>query len=101
MIKVNLISVTPGQAPPREWLPKEQRSAALGLVLLLMTAVGITSWWWYLSHESKKVERSILLAEQDLARLKDVATLVERATARKGELADRLDLIERLRATMR
>jgi type IV pilus assembly protein PilN len=101
MIRVNLISVTPGQSPAREWLPKEQRSAAVGLVLLLATAIGITSWWWYLSHESRKVERSITVAEQDLARLKDVAQLVERATARKGELADRLDLIERLRATMR
>jgi type IV pilus assembly protein PilN len=101
MIRVNLISVTPGQSPPREWLPKEQRSAAVGLVLLLATGIAITGWWLYLSHESAKVERGITLAEADLARLKDVAQLVDRATARKGELADRLDLIERLRTTMR
>jgi len=46
MIRVNLISVTAaaaGQAPSRQWLPKEQRSAAVGLVLLMFTAVGITS----------------------------------------------------------
>jgi len=36
-----------------------------------------------------------------LQRLKDVAVLVDKATARKAELAERMDLIERLRATMR
>jgi type IV pilus assembly protein PilN len=100
MIKVNLISVTPGQAPARDWFPKEQRAAAVGLVLLLSTAVGVTGWWWYLRHERTTVEQNIRTAEAELARLKDVAVLVDRATARKMELAERLDLIERLRATM-
>jgi len=103
MIRVNLISVTPGQAaaPARDWFPKEQRSAAMGLILLMMTAVGVTSWWWYLHHEKSNVERGIVAAELELQRLKDVAVLVDKATARKAELAERLDLIERLRATMR
>jgi len=101
MIRVNLISVTPGQTPSRVWLPKEQRSAALGLVLLLGTAVLITSWWLYLRHERLTIEHGIMDAEVELARLKDVAQTVERATMRKAELAERIDLIERLRATMR
>jgi len=103
MIKVNLISVTStaGTEPKRQWLPKEQRSAAGGLFLLLMTAIGVTSWWWYLHHERGNVERAIVTAETELVRLKEVAVLVDRATARKAELAERLDLIERLRATMR
>jgi Tfp pilus assembly protein PilN len=101
MIRVNLISVTPGHSPRREWLPKEQRSAALGLVLLLGTAVLITSWWLYLRHERINIENNVVLAESELARLKDVAQTVERATMRKAELAERLDLIERLRTTMR
>jgi len=103
MIRVNLISVAPGQAaaPARDWFPKEQRSAAIGLVLLLVTAVGITSWWWYLRHQRRNVEAQIVTAEAELVRLKDVASMVDRAIARKAELSERIDLIERLRATMR
>ena len=37
MIRVNLISTAPGQvvaaAPARDWFPKEQRAAAMGLAL--------------------------------------------------------------------
>jgi type IV pilus assembly protein PilN len=101
MIKVNLLAITPGSAPAREWLPREQRSAAVGLVLLMATSIGVGGWWWYLRHERTTVEQSITTAEAELVRLKDVATLVDRATARKVELAERVDLIERLRATMR
>ena len=102
MIKVNLISVAPGQpAPARDWFPKEQRSAALGLILLMGTAVGVTSWWGYLHHQRSNVEQGIAQAEAELARLKDVAVLVEKAIQRKAELSERIDLIERLRATMR
>jgi type IV pilus assembly protein PilN len=105
MIRVNLISTAPGQvvaaAPARNWFPKEQRSAAMGLALLLFTAIGVTSWWWYLHMEKRSVERGIVEAELELQRLKEVAVLVDKATARKAELAERLDLIERLRATMR
>jgi Tfp pilus assembly protein PilN len=98
MIKVNLLSTVPGVAAPKEWIPKEQRSAMLGLGLLLLTAAGVGGYWWYLSSEHGAINTRIAAAEAELARLKEAATLVDRATARKAELAERVALIERLRA---
>jgi type IV pilus assembly protein PilN len=98
MIKVNLLSTTPGVAPPKEWLPKEQRSALMGLGMLFVTAVGVGGYWWYLKREHNSIDTKIATAEAELVRLKEASTLVDRATTRKAELAERLALIERLRA---
>jgi type IV pilus assembly protein PilN len=101
MIKVNLLATSPGAAPAREWLPREQRSALVGIALLVVTAAGIGGWWWYVQRQRTVLEAEIAAAETELVRLKDAAKLVERATARKTELAERLALIERLRAAKR
>ncbi len=101
MIKVNLLATNPGAAPAREWLPREQRSALIGIALLVVTAAGVGGWWWYLQGQRTAIENQIAAAETELVRLKDAAKLVERATARKTELAERLGLIERLRAAKR
>jgi type IV pilus assembly protein PilN len=101
MIRVNLLSTGPGAAPPREWFPREQRSAALGLLLLMGTAVGVGGWWWYLRHEHSATDARIEQAEARLARLKDAAKLVDLVSARKSELTERLGLIDRLREAKR
>ncbi len=98
MIKVNLLSTVPGVAPPKDWFPKEQRSALAGLGMLVVTAVLVGGYWWYLSGEHAAIDGKIAAAEAELVRLKEAATLVEKATARKAELAERVSLIERLRA---
>jgi type IV pilus assembly protein PilN len=101
VIRVNLLATTPGIAPARVWLPPEQRSAILGLLMLVVTATSIGGWWWMLDVERANVDASIISAETEIDRLKGVAKLVEYAAARKAELAERLNLIERLRATER
>lgn len=101
MIRVNLLSTGPGAAPPRDWFPREQRSAALGLLLLVGTAVGVGGWWWYLRHEHAVTDARIEQAEARLARLKDAAKLVDLVAARKNELTERLGLIDRLREAKR
>ena len=90
MIRVNLLSTGPGAAPAREWFPREQRSAALGLMLLMVTAVGVGGWWWYFRHEHSVTDARIEQAEARLARLKDAAKLVDLVAARKSELTERL-----------
>lgn len=101
MIKVNLLSTVPGVAPPKDFFPKEQRSALMGLGMLAITAVGVGGYWWYLNREQASIDTKIAAAEAELVRLKEAATLVDRATARKAELAERLALIERLRSEKR
>lgn len=100
MIRVNLLTSAPG-SPRRDWLPAEQRSAAVGLTMLLVTGLGVGAWWWELRRESQTVEATIATAQADLNRLKDVAKIVDLASARKADLTERLALISRLRADQR
>jgi type IV pilus assembly protein PilN len=101
VIRVNLLTTAPGAKPTREWLPREQRSAALGLAMLVTTGIGVTGWWYYLSSTRTTVDAGIASAETNLIRFKEAAVLVEQATQRKAELTERLSLIERLRTAKR
>ncbi len=101
MIKVNLLATGEAAQAPRQWLPREHRSAVLGLVMLLVTGIGVTGWWWYLSGERAEVEIRVAAAEANLVRLREAAVLVEQASQRKAELTERLSLIERLRTAKR
>jgi Tfp pilus assembly protein PilN len=87
--------------PPREWIPREHRQALLGLGLLLVTAVGVGGYWWYLRMQTGQAETRITEAEAKLEQLKDAEKLLNQATARKTELAEKLALIDRLRAAKR
>lgn len=101
MIKVNLLATAPGASAPREWLPREQRSALGGLGMLMLTALVAGGWWYYLSHQQTTLDARIAGAETELVRLKEAAKLVERTNARKQELSERLALIDRLRSAKR
>jgi type IV pilus assembly protein PilN len=101
MIRVNLLATTPGAAPKREFFPKEQRSAMMGLSMLLVTGVLVGGWWWAVHNQRVGIDRTIAADEAEIVRLKDVAKLVDRAAARKAELAERVGLIDRLRSTQR
>lgn len=101
MIKVNLLATNPGAVPAREWLPREQRSALIGVALIVVTVASVGGWWWLLQNQRTNLDLQITTAETELVRLKEAAKLVELATARKTELAERLGLIERLRAAKR
>src|SRR5690554_3893006 len=101
MIKVNLLATSPGAAPPRVWLPPEQKSALMGLAMLVATVLGVGGWWWYLSYSRSSIDRQIVAAEAELVRLREAAKLLEAANARKALLAERLTLIEQLRTSKR
>jgi type IV pilus assembly protein PilN len=97
MIRVNLLANAPGAAP-KDWLPREQRSAATGLLMLLGTGILVTGWWFYLHRQTTQLDTKIASAQSDLTRLKKVADLVDQASARNTELTERLAVIERLRS---
>jgi type IV pilus assembly protein PilN len=101
VIKVNLLAANPGTQAPRIWIPREQRSAFMGLGLLLLAALGSGGWWYYLRTDHARVEASMRRQERELVRLKEAATLVQKVSARKTELTERLNLIERLRSAKR
>ncbi len=101
MIKVNLLAASPGVTAPREWLPREQRSALGGISILLATALALGGVWYYQHMQRSAIDTKIAAAQTELVRLKEAAALVERTNARKTDLAERLALIERLRASKR
>lgn len=101
MIKVNLLATAPGASAPREWFPREQRAALMGLAGLLVTAMAIGGWWYHLHAVRADVNSRISAAEAQLVKLREAAKLVEKTSARKTELAERLSVIERLRASKR
>ncbi len=101
MIKVNLLATNTGAVAPREWLPREQRSALGGVSILIVTALALGGFWYYQSGQRAAIEVKISAAEAELVRLKDAAAMVERTNARKTELGERLALIDRLRASKR
>jgi type IV pilus assembly protein PilN len=100
VIRVNLLGDVPAAAV-RPWLPADQKSAAAGLVLLLATALGVGGWWWQIASARADVDARIQAAESELARLKQVSLLVDKAVAAKLELTERLGLIDRLHRTQR
>jgi Tfp pilus assembly protein PilN len=101
MIRVNLLATPVGAAPKQDFIPREQRSAAIGLVILVATGISVFGWWWFLRHERGDLDTKITSAQSELTRLKNVAALVDRAAARKAELTERLALIDRLRSVMK
>jgi type IV pilus assembly protein PilN len=102
MIRVNLLNQRAAGTPvKRALVPVEQRSALIGLGLLVASAAGVGVSWWHLTSERSAVEQAIVDAEAEIVTLKNAAALVERATARKAELSERLTLIERLRDAKR
>lgn len=103
MIKVNLLATNPGAAvaAPREWFPREQRSALGGIAVLACTALGLGGFWYYQGLQRAEIETQMAAAQAELVRLKDAAELVERTNARRTELTERLALIDRLRASKR
>jgi Tfp pilus assembly protein PilN len=96
MIRVNLLSGSPGAAQPRSLFPSEQRPAAVGLAMLLVTALGVGGWWYYLNVQHANTEESIITAETRIEELKDALKLLEAARLQKAELEERLALIARL-----
>jgi type IV pilus assembly protein PilN len=101
MIRVNLLNQRAGAPVKRSLLPREQRSALVGLVVLLATAAGVGGYWWHLRSQRSAVEQAIVNAEAELVTLKNASVLVDKANARKHELSERLTLIERLRDAKR
>ena len=98
MIRVNLLAGGPGAAQPKVVIPTEQRSALIGLSMLLVTGVLVGSWWYYVSYQRASTEEGISKAEGRIEQLKDAMKLLEAARTQKAELQERLSVIDRLRA---
>lgn len=98
MIRVNLLAGGAHAAPPRVWVPAEQRTSLMGLGMLLVTGLAVGGWWYYLNGQHAQTEDHITKAEVRIEQLKDALKLLETSRTQKAELEGRLALIDRLRA---
>jgi Tfp pilus assembly protein PilN len=100
MIRINLLSST-STASRGVAIPAANRSTLAGAALLLCTIAGVGFLHWRIGQQTASVNARIARQERDLAHLKDAATLVDHAVARKSELSEKLATIDRLRAAQR
>jgi type IV pilus assembly protein PilN len=97
MIRINLLSTERAAAPKPLALQVGQR-LALGCSMILVLAALFVGWrYWSLSRQSAAVDREIAAAQQETVRLRSIIENVQAFEQRKGQLSQRVVLIEQLR----
>jgi type IV pilus assembly protein PilN len=100
MIKINLLTVD-REKPKRRTraigLSLGQRLTLACSVILVVTAVGIVWWFWWLQQTNRRLDRDIAAAEQETLRLREVLAQVQKFETQRTQLQQRVALIEELR----
>lgn len=98
MIRINLVGVD------RQKIKKaalfdvgKQITVACSLVLVL-AALGIGWWYWSLKQASTRVDQELAATEQERSRLQSLLAEVRDFEAQRGQLQQRVALIEQLRS---
>jgi type IV pilus assembly protein PilN len=99
MIRINLLGVERKQtrsskAPTFDIGQKLTVACSLILVVGLL---GVGYWYWTLNESSARVDREIVAANAEATRLRSLLTEVQQFEARRGQLTQRVQLIETLR----
>ena len=101
MIRINLLGVE----------RKQVRSKSLGApsfdigqkltvacsLILVVGLLGIGYWYWTLNEASARVDREIVAGNAEATRLRTLLSEVQQFEARRGQLTQRVQLIEQLR----
>ena len=98
MIRINLLGVERKQVRSKgpSFDIGQQLTVACSLVLV-GAMLGIGYWYWYLNEASTRVDREIVAANTEATRLRGLLIEVQQFEARKGQLTQRVQLIEQLR----
>ena len=98
MIRINLLGVERKQVRSKgpSFDIGQQLTVACSLVLV-GAMLGIGYWYWYLNEASTRVDREIVAANTEATRLRGLLMEVQQFEARKGQLTQRVQLIEQLR----
>jgi type IV pilus assembly protein PilN len=98
MIRINLLGVERKQA--RKAGPTfdiGQKLTVACSLILVVALLGIGYWYWWLNEASARVDREIAAANAEATRLRSLLTEVQTFEARRGQLTQRVQLIEQLR----
>ena len=98
MIRINLLAVERDRT--KRWAGVEigQRVTIGCSVILVVTVVGIGWRFWSLRQDTARLTQELAAADAEIQRLAPVIESVRESDARRAQLAQRVALIEQLRA---
>ena len=97
MIRINLLGVERKQARKAPTFDIGQKLTVACSLILVGAVLGIGYWYWSLNESSARVDREIVAANAEATRLRSLLTEVQQFEARRGQLTQRVQLIEQLR----
>ena len=97
MIRINLLGVERKQARKAPTFDIGQKLTVACSLILVGAVLGIGYWYWSLNEASARVDREIVAANAEATRLRSLLTEVQQFEARRGQLTQRVQLIEQLR----
>jgi type IV pilus assembly protein PilN len=99
MIRINLLSADrPAAKKKAVTFGTASQKITVGCSLILILAVVFVGWrYWALGHQSTEIDAAIAAGQQETTRLSSVIQQVQQFEQRKGQLQQRVVLIEQLR----
>jgi len=97
VIKINLLAVDRDRVKRKAVLQTGQKVTVLCSLILVATALGVGWWFWALQKDSADLDQQIVEAERETVRLRNVLQQVQQFEQRRGQLQQRVTLIEQLR----
>ncbi len=97
MIRINLLAVERERVKRRATFQLAEKLTLACSLILVATGVFIVWWWWSLSRQAAELDANIAAAQGETARLRVVIAKVQQSEQRRGQLEQRVALIEQLR----
>jgi len=98
VIRINLLTGSRTGLRLTALIGPQRRATVWGLLLMTLTGTGVTMRWHALVRHAAVLDARIVRAQSELLRLTNESKIVDRAVARKSELASAIASIDRLRA---
>jgi type IV pilus assembly protein PilN len=97
VIRINLLAVEREKTKRKPEIQIAQKLTLICSLILVVTAVGIGWWYWSLGKKSEQLTADIQAAQAEAQRLNTIIQQVKGFEQRKGQLQQRVGLIQQLR----
>jgi len=98
VIKINLLAVDRDRSKRKAAkFQIGQKITAVCSLVLVVAALGVGWWFWYLQRASTELDEQIAAAQRETQRLQSIIRQVQQFEARRAQLQQRVTLIEQLR----
>jgi type IV pilus assembly protein PilN len=98
MIRINLLGVERQKTKKAAIFDVGKQITLACSLILVLAALGIGWWYWSLNDASARVDQELVATEQERARLQSLLAEVRDFEAQRGQLLQRVALIEQLRS---